>query len=365
MKIDRLETAKPIRVLLFAPSHEILGGQTVQGQRLLKLIGETRGVEIALQPINPKFPGALLWVKNIPGVRTVLTILLYLPQVFSRVPRADILHIFTAGFYSYTLWTIPALIAGKLFGKKTIVNYRDGQGEQHLQQHWTAKPTLRWASAVVSPSAFIVDAFARYGIPARVIYNVIDSNDFLYRKRSQLRPLLMTNRGLEPLYNIECILRAFKRVLERYPEATLTIAHDGPARAALEKYAADLGLHDYQFIGRVPHAEVRELYDRADIYVTTPNIDCMPGSVLECFASGLPVVATKAGGIPFLVTNEETGLLADLNDDEAVARNIVRLLEDPALVERITGNARAELERYRGDVVRDAWMALYRELLHR
>ena len=89
----------------------------------------------------------------------------------------------------------------------------------------------------------------------------------------------------------------------------------------------------------------------------------MPGSLLECFASGLPVVATKAGGIPFVVNDGKTGLLVDLNDHEAMAECAFRLLENPDLVERITQSGRAELEKYSWKNVRREWLNLYRELM--
>ena len=145
----------------------------------------------------------------------------------------------------------------------------------------------------------------------------------------------------------------------------MTIAHVGPSEQHLRDYAAGLGLTNYTFVGKIPHAEIPKLYDDADIYVTTPNIDCMPGSLLECMASGLPIIATDTGGIPYIATNEKTALLVKLDNDEAVARSIMRLLEDPSLVERLTDEARREVERYRPEPVRDQWVALYRKLLGR
>ena len=112
----------------------------------------------------------------------------------------------------------------------------------------------------------------------------------------------------------------------------------------------------------MPHSRIAELYDQADIYITTPNIDCMPGSLLECMASGLPIVATRAGGIPYLVADRKTALLVDLDDDEGVARSCFELLDDPDLVERLTSAGREEVERYQCGPVRDAWVTLYREL---
>jgi glycosyltransferase involved in cell wall biosynthesis len=173
----------------------------------------------------------------------------------------------------------------------------------------------------------------------------------------------MTNRGLEPLYNVECILRAFKIIQAKYPDAALTIAHDGFHRAVLEKLAQDLALKNTQFIGKVPHSKVAALYDAADIYLTTPNIDNLPGSVLECFASGLPVVATKAGGIPYIAKDRYSALLVDINDHAAAAARCIELLENPALVDEITANALAEIKQYGWQPIRDQWSALYRDVL--
>jgi glycosyltransferase involved in cell wall biosynthesis len=277
--------------------------------------------------------------------------------------KHDILHIFSAGLSSYTLWTIPALLVGRLYGKKLILNYRDGQAEEHVTTWRTARPTIDLADRIVTPSGFLVDVFGKHGIKARSVFNIIDVDRFIYRKRRNLRPKFMTNRILEPLYNVDCILKAFALIQERYPDASLTIAHDGCCRPALEQLAKDLKLRNTDFIGRVPHSKVPELYDSADIYLTTPNIDCMPGSLLECFASGLPVVATKAGGIPYIATHGESALLVDIDDHKAVAARSFELLENPELAERITEGGLREVKKYHWLPVRDQWAQVYEELI--
>lgn len=355
-------TTSPISVLLIAPSLDILGGQAVQATRLMSVLSQVPGLKMKFFPINPRPPKEFLWVRRIPYLRTAFTFALYTTRLAWEARKSDILHIFSAGLSSYTLWTIPALVIGRLFGKKLIVNYRDGQAEQHIKEWRTARQSLALADRIVTPSGFLVDVFKRHGIAARSILNIIDATRFHYRKRRKLRPAFMTNRILEPLYNVDCILRAFAIIQARYPDASLTIAHDGCCRPALEKLAQELKLRNTTFLGRVPHDKITDLYDAADIYLTSPNVDCMPGSLLECFASGLPIVATNAGGIPYIVNDRQSGLLVDINDHEALAACAMELLEDGDLVERITDQGLQEVMRYDWKPVRDQWAALYREL---
>lgn len=354
-----------IRVLLIAPSLHILGGQAVQAQRLLGEIGQDSSVSIDFMPIAPVFPAPLRFLQSIRYFRTILTFLYYLPQVFWNVPRYEIIHVFSASYWSYTLWSMPPLLLGKLLGKKVVLNYRSGEADDHLANWKTAIPTIKLADEIVSPSGYLVDVFNEFGLKVRSIFNIIDPGKFKYRERRKLRPVFLHNRILEPLYNVDCALRAFKIIQEKYPDASLTVAHDGISRPGLEALAKELGLRNTKFIGRVPHSKIAELYDSADIYLTCPDIDCMPGSLLECYAAGLPLIATNAGGIPYIVRHGETGLLIERNDHEAMAAWAIRLLEDEELVARITTQGRRELEKYSGRTVRQQWVNLYRTLVGR
>src|SRR5579884_134808 len=361
--ISRERGDSPIRLLLIAPSMEIVGGQSVQAGYLRSMLEEVPGLRVTFFPLDPYLPKALRWTRRVPYLRTFVNSVLYNSRLVWEARKHDLIHIFSAGLSSYTLWTIPALTIARLYRKKTILHYHDGQGEQHLTEWRTAKPTIAWADRVIAPSGFLVDVFARYGIRAQSIFNVLDVSHFRYRKRRKLRPVFMTNRILEPLYNVGCILRAFAIIQKRYPDASLTIAHDGVCRPSLEQLAKDLQLRNTEFIGKVSREKIPDLYDTADIYLTSPNIDCMPVSLLECFASGLPIVATKAGGIPYIAKDRESALLVDLNDHEALAARAIELLENPDLVERITAGGREEIKRYLPEQVKAQWIALYRELL--
>ena len=133
----------------------------------------------------------------------------------------------------------------------------------------------------------------------------------------------------------------------------------------LKALAAELQLRNVTFAGRVAPAEIARYYAAADIYVQTPSIDNMPGSVVEAFASGLPVVATNVGGVPAILTDGVHGLLAPDNDAEGIAARVMHLLEHQEEARRLAAAARETCEAYRWPVVREGWLAAYRSVLPR
>lgn len=132
----------------------------------------------------------------------------------------------------------------------------------------------------------------------------------------------------------------------RYPDAALTIVGTGSDEPALRALVQERGLQHVTFAGRVAPDEIHHSYAAADIYVQTPRIDNMPLSVLEAFASGLPVVSTGVGGVPAILTDGVHGLLAPDDDDEAVAANIVELIESPRSAEQLASAARESCSAY-------------------
>jgi glycosyltransferase involved in cell wall biosynthesis len=123
-----------------------------------------------------------------------------------------------------------------------------------------------------------------------------------------------------------------------------------------------LQLEDVEFVGRVTRDQIGPIYDWADIFINASDLDNMPISILEAFASGTPVVTTAPEGIRYLVENERTGLLCDPGDWPALAANVIRLLRNPDLASHLARNAYQDSRRYRWDVVRDQWLGIYASL---
>jgi glycosyltransferase involved in cell wall biosynthesis len=353
---------KAIRVLLIAPSLDIVGGQAVQASRLLAELRKSPEIEIGFLPVNPRGPGFMRALQKVKYVRTLVTSALYGIQLLSRIRKYDILHIFTPGYSAFLLAPAPAILLAKMLGKKVILNYRDGRAEDHLNKSKLAARIMRQVDVIVAPSNFLVDVFANFGLPARSIPNIVDLRRFRFRERTRPRPVFLHNRGLEPLYNPQCTIQAFALIQQRLPGASLTIAHDGPLRKQLEALVADLGLQNVRFIGRVSQEQTPEIYDEADIYVMSPNIDNMPASVLECYAAGLPVISTRVGGVPYILDHERTGLLVERGDHQAIANAAFRLIEEDGLAVRLARNGREECRKYTPEAVANGWLDLYAEL---
>jgi glycosyltransferase involved in cell wall biosynthesis len=350
-------------VAIVAPSLRILGGQAVQAHRLLEGWARDPDVDAWLVPVNPVPPGILRHLLSVKYVRTAATQACYWPRLLRELRRADLVHVFSASYFSFLLSPLPAIAAARLLGRPVVLNYRSGEAPDHLRRSSLARAVIRACDRNVVPSSFLAGVFESHGIATRVIPNTIDLERYAFRARDPLRPNLLSTRNLEPMYNVGCTLEAFRLVQDRVPDATLTLVGGGSQRAALEALAVRLRLRHVRFTGPVPPERMPALYAAADIYVQTPDIDNMPSSVLEAFASGLPVVSTNAGGVPAVLQDGVHGLLVPCGDPGATSARILRLLDEPGLAGRLAGAARASCEKYRWPVVRAQWLALYRELV--
>jgi glycosyltransferase involved in cell wall biosynthesis len=348
------------RIALVAASLDILGGQGIQARALAEHL-TADGHDVRLIPINPRFPSMLEWTRRYRGVRTVVNESLYVPSL-ARLREADVVHVFSASYWSFVLAPLPAMMAARSFGKRVILNYHSGEADDHLTR-WGAlvHPWLRLADEIVVPSEHLREVFAGHGYAARVIRNVIDTAQFQYRERDPLRPRLLSSRNLERHYGVDMVLRAFALLKTRHPDATLTVAGWGSQEMALRELAISLGVDGVTFVGRQEPPEMAKLYDRAHIFMNASTIDNQPVSILEAFSSGLPVVSTPTGDIKNMVVGGETGILVPAGDPAALAGAVTGLLQDPVRARSMARQARTEVERYTWSRVRDAWVGVYEQ----
>ena len=320
----------------------------IQARKISSLLRES-GFNVFEVETNPELPKGSRGIAKMKGFRTIIRLFLFLYHLHKVLPHVDVVY-FLTGFFNFFFWvTYPALILIKIEGKRVILSARGGEAGRFFRRYGIlVKPILRSVDTISVPSGFLRDVFKEIlNIEPTVIPNISDLQQFSFRERFPVQAKLLTTRNLEEMYNVDCVIKAFKEVHYHFPESLLGIVGEGSQRKVLERMVGVLGLTDcVKFYGRVEHAEIQNVYDQYDIYVNASNVDNFPGSILEAFASGLPVISTLVGGIPYLVKDGVTGLLVKMNDYVALAEKVVQLVREPDMALRLAQNAKGECEKY-------------------
>jgi glycosyltransferase involved in cell wall biosynthesis len=355
-------TRSRIRVAFVAPSLRYVGGQSVQADLLMRNWKDDPDVEASFVPVDPQFPYGLRWAERMPFLRTIVREPLYALSLWRKLKDINVAHIFSASYSSFLLAPVPAWLITRRRGKRTLINYHSGECRDHLQHSSTARRVLKETDQLVVPSGYLVDVLGEFGLSAEAIPNAVDPTQFSFRSRRPLRPHLVCTRGFHPYYCVDVVVGAFAEVKLAFPDAQLDLVGGGPLESEVRNLVNDMKLAGVNFKGVAPHREIGRFYDQADIFINASRIDNMPLSVLEAFAAGTPVVSTEPEGMHYVVEHGRTGLLSPMADASALAQNVIRVLQDSDLAERLVANARQELQRYSWPVVREQWLKVYRAL---
>jgi glycosyltransferase involved in cell wall biosynthesis len=338
-----------------------MANQTRQLARLLQESG------ISVDVVRTNAPYRLAWIDGLRGVRAVFRLTPFLVRLWRVAGRVDVFHVMANSGWAWHLLAAPAVWIARWRGKAVVVNYRGGEAEAFLarESRWVV-PTLVRASLVIVPSNFLAGVFRRHGVEAEIVQNIIDLSCFRPAERSTADPHLIMTRNLEDIYDIPTAVRAFASVKRVHEKARLTIAGSGPARPELERLTRELGLErDVTFAGRIDNEQIAELYRSASLFLNSSRVDNMPISLLEAMASGLPIVSTDVGGIPFLVEDGTTALLVRPGDPSAMADAVLRLLADRALGDRLVAAGLAAAQAYTWERVRPRLLDAYARALAR
>ena len=171
---------------------------------------------------------------------------------------------------------------------------------------------------------------------------------------------------LSVLKGSRVLLAAFDVVSRSHGEVALVLAGDGEVEE-LRRAAEDAGLESRVVIpGWLAHAEAMKLLDGALVFVLPSQDEGLPVALLEAMARGLPCVATPVGGIPDVITDDVNGVLVPVDEPEALAQALHRVLDDPATARRLGDRAReSAAELFSVDAVAAELIALFDEAVAR
>lgn len=354
--------AHSLRLALVGPLPPPFGGMANQTRQLAELL---RGEGVAVEVVRVNAPYWPAWIERMPGVRALFRLVPYLVRLWRAAGRNDLFHIMANSGWSWHLFAAPAIAIAKARGKAVVVNYRGGEAEEFFARAFAwVEPSLQKTDAIVVPSGFLCEIFGKRGFATRIVPNIVNLERFASSARAHGVPHILVARNLEKLYDNASALRAFALIRQQHPAARLTIAGSGPERDALAALARELGVADaVAFAGRIENSEMPALYQTVSIALNPSLADNMPISILEALASGVPVVSTDVGGVPFLVEDGKTALLVSPGDHEAMARACLRLLAEPELAARLVGAGHNLARSFAWDQVRGKLFAVYNDAL--
>jgi N-acetyl-alpha-D-glucosaminyl L-malate synthase BshA len=234
----------------------------------------------------------------------------------------------------------------------------------------TFLPLTRFAitasDAVTTPSAWLAEAtYEKLDVPRataiEVIPNFVDTERFRPMKREGGAPTLIHVSNFRPLKRVGDVVRVFSRVRAATP-ARLKLVGDGPERAGAAALAAELGVAgDVDFVGE--RVDLPGVLAGASVFLLPSETESFGLAALEALACGVPVVASRVGGVPEVVVEGQTGFLCPVGDVQALATATLRLLTDGALRAAQASAARARAETFARGPAIDRYVALYRRVL--
>lgn len=303
----------------------------------------------------------------------------------SRRESLDLLHVHYAIPHAVSAQLARRILCG---GAPRIVTTLHGTDVTSIGQDPAFLPVTRLAvlesDAVTVPSAFLRSAAIEgLSLPAsrevEVIPNFLDTARYapaapdwallselfgaLWNAAAHPR-VLLHNSNFRPLKRVPEVVRIFEAVRRRVP-SVLVLIGDGPDRAEVERLIDALKLRDsVRLLGE--KSEFVPLLQSADVFLLPSESESFGLAGLEALGCGVPVIGTRVGGIPEVVSDNQTGFLHPVGDINRMAENVIRALTDPGLHARLSAAARASVEKsFRREPIVDRYLKLYTRLISR
>ncbi|HEY6524089.1 MAG TPA: glycosyltransferase [Solirubrobacteraceae bacterium] len=286
-----------------------------------------------------------------------------------RLGRFDVIH---AHMFGSNVW---GTVLGKLCNVPVIIAHEHNwsySGElmrRTIDRHVIARYATRFVAVSESNRTRMIEL---EGIPAEKVlvlptayipHRVTEPTDI--RAELGLAPdarIIGVVATLRVEKALEVMISAAAQVIQKFPDAHLVIAGDGPQRESLEAQVTSMGLTGHvHFLGE--RRDVTPLLQTVDVGALSSDWEGMPLFVLECMATGTPVVATNVGGLPEIVEDDRTGLLVPPRDPAALAAAISALLADPERGRLLAATAAERMDDFTIETVAHRFADLYEQLV--
>jgi len=204
----------------------------------------------------------------------------------------------------------------------------------------TAKKSGKIIAVSRETAKTLIDKHPECSGRIEVIYNAVPREWFQIGRRERGNVLLFVGR-LSEVKGVEYLVEAMVTVKRDFPDVRLLLVGDGELKGRLQRKVRNLGLREsVTFEGDLDESMLLTLYSMATAFVLPSLYENCPFSILQAFASGVPVVATRIGGVSELIDDAESGLLTPPRDTARLASAISRMLADTQLRRKISDKAK-------------------------
>jgi glycosyltransferase involved in cell wall biosynthesis len=350
----------------------LVAGNVGQGEQSMAYVADDLGVPVVTIPHLHR---------EISPVRDLLATI-RLARII-RAERPAILHTHTAK--AGAVGRVAALLAGRRRPPIIVHTFHGHVLRGYFGRLWTGvfrlleRVLARITDVLVAVSPEVRDELVAFGVAPATKFRVIRLGIELDERlspdgaaRAETRRVMGVADErfvvgwigrMTAVKRTDVVLESFRRLRDEGVDAVLCMVGDGPDRHWVENLAGGLGImRDSLFPGY--QEDVGPFFAAFDVFVLPSGNEGTPVTAIEALASGCPVVATRVGGVPDVVTDGEDGFLVDPGDVEGLAASLARLANDPALRARMGGAGRERMRsRYAVDRLIDDVDRLYRELL--
>lgn len=246
----------------------------------------------------------------------------------------------------------------KILRKPTVPIIRGGAFVEFYNKYpnWVGN-TLKKASAVASPSLFIGEFLKSKGINCIHIPNFIETQNFPYKWEANTGKKLLWVRAFTHIYKPEMAIRLIDRLKDKYPDIKLSmVGPDQGLQAKSEALIKSLNLEAYiDIIGPVPNNQLTDWYASHNVYINTTSYESFGVALVEAACSGIPVVTTDVGEIPYMWQNNEEMMVVKDNDEDAFYNAVVSLLDNLELQKHLSKNANKKAITYSWSNIKQQW----------
>ncbi len=271
----------------------------------------------------------------LPFLRSLFLFGLFLLRVRTEIKQNSIMHLFVFSSVSFIFQIIPLFIVGKFYRKQVVVEFMDFQNYYLAEEpSMLIRYFLKFADSVIVLSHRQSRILRQKGVNALKAKSHLNLTNISPRVIERVQPFILASAYLEDVFNVNCLLKAFKLVKQKYPRAELVIVGSGSKNEKIEELIAESAINGVTLKSA---DNFSEYLCKADLFVHCYHIEYFAQEILTAMAHGLPVMASPIGMVNDLIQKENI-LMYQFNDFSTLADNFLLLIEDDSFTKKLSQN---------------------------